>query len=402
MTANSAILIILGVIAVYALLSRKIENSILTMPIIFTGLGFGLGHMGLGLLPMEIGQGWIHLIAEITLIIVLFADASSVKLNTLKHNFSIPARMLFIGMPLGIAIGWAVAYWVSPEQPWTFALLVAAILTPTDAALAQSVLTNKNVPERIRESLNVESGLNDGLALPVVLVAAIFTVGATGMSGDHVPDNIPLFVILQVTLGPLVGAGIGFIAAKMLDLSVSRKASTTIAQGLYFLSIALLAYFVAEAVGGNGFIAAFIAGLTFGNVLKSSAIFIREFVEGDGQILTLLTFLIFGAVLAPMGLEHFGPKTVILALAFLTIVRLTAIWISLLGSGLSHYEKFFLGWFGPRGLASILFALLVLERFDIPGSDEMAACIVLTVMFSIVLHGVSAAFLSNRFKPKDG
>lgn len=408
MLTTPTLLIIVAVIAVYCLLSRKIEASIITLPMIFAGLGLILGQLGLNLVDPHIEREVVHTLAEITLILVLFADASRVKAKSLRLSSGIPLRMLLIGMPLTILLGTMIAHWVSPDQPWALAFLVAAILTPTDAALGQSVVTNKNVPDRIGQTINVESGLNDGLALPVVLIAAIFAAGAHGMTegmgGGHAPDNIALFAAMQVILGPIVGIVIGFLAAKLLDIAVTRKWATEVAQGLYMLSVAVIAFFGAELVGGNGFISAFVAGLIFGNTTKSPVMYIHEFMEGEGQILTLLTFLVFGAVLAPIGFEHASFKTLILAVLFLTVVRMLPIWLSLIGSGLSTYEKLFLGWFGPRGLASILFALLVLEEFNIPGSEEMAACVVLTVLLSIVAHGLTANPLSNIFgksKKKD-
>lgn len=395
MLTTPTLLIILVVIAGYSLLSRKIETSIVTLPMIFAGLGLLLGQIGLNLVPEDTGRETIHLIAEITLMLLLFSDASGVRFSTLRTNASIPMRMLLIGMPLTILLGTLVAKFVSPDQPWTLAFLVAAILTPTDAALGQSVVTNKNVPDRIAQSIKVESGLNDGFALPVVLVAAIFAAGASGMQAEHAPNNLVVFAALQVIVGPLAGATIGFVAARLLDLAVSNKLATEVAQGMYFLVIAIIAHFGAELVGGNGFISAFVAGLVFGNTAKSPVTYIQEFMEGEGQLFTLVTFLIFGAVLAPIGFEHANMKTVILAVLFLTIVRMLPIWLSLTGSGLTTYEKLFLGWFGPRGLASILFALLVLEQFDIPGSEELAACVVLTVIISIIVHGLTANPLSN-------
>ncbi|MDX2317104.1 MAG: cation:proton antiporter [Hyphomicrobiaceae bacterium] len=396
MLTEPTVLIVLGVVAIYALMARWIELSVITLPMIFTGLGIALGGTGLDLVPMGADNEVIHAFVEITLVLVLFSDASGVKRQNLSGgNVTIPVRMLLIGMPLTVALGTLVAMWVSPNQPWALALLVAAILTPTDAALGQSVVSNPNVPKRISQSINIESGLNDGLAFPIVLLAAITAARATGYEGGQAPDNVAVFVLLQITVGLLAGAMVGYGAAKLLDFAIGRNATTTVAQGLYFLSVAFLAYFGAELVGGNGFIAAFVGGLVFGNTLRAPSVFIREFMEGEGQLLTLATFFIFGSVLAPIGLEHASWKTVTLALLFLTVVRMLPIWLSLAGLKLSSYEKIFLGWFGPRGLASILFALLVLEEFPIPGAQELTACVVLTVLISIVLHGVSAAPLSN-------
>ncbi len=398
MLTTTTILIVLMAVAAYSLITRSLNHSIVSMPMLFTGLGLALGGLGFDLVPMGHEHEVVHLIAEITLILVLFSDASGVNLKSLRGNIAIPSRMLLIGMPLTILFGTLVAKLISPEAPWALAILTAAILTPTDAALGQSVVSSPNVPSRLRQSINVESGLNDGLALPVVLIAAIMLAQGAGIHGEGAPQNLAVFTALQVTLGPLFGIAVGYGAAKLLDLAVNRETATTVSQGLYFLCVAFFAYFGAETIGGNGFIAAFIAGLVFGNVLKAPSMFIREFMEGEGQLLTLTTFLVFGAVLAPAGLEHANVLTVTLALLFLTVVRIIPIFLSVSGLGLSNYEKLFLGWFGPRGLASILFALLVLERFPIPGGEELTACVVMTVLFSIVLHGVTATPFSNRFK----
>ena len=389
-------IILVGVI-VYAVLSRRLEASVFTLPMVFTLFGWLIGQGGIELVPMAAEHEVIQLFAEITLVLVLFSDASRVKLRELMQNYALPARMLLIGMPLTILLGTLVAHWVSPDAPWMVALFIAAVLTPTDAALGQSVVSSPNVPLRLRQSINVESGLNDGLALPVVMIAAIVSAEMAGIVVEGVPDNVVLFTLKQVTLGPLTGVGLGYLLARILDASIKARFITTSCQGIYFLIAAFLAFVTAELVGGNGLIAAFVGGLVFGNTLKSSADFIEEFMESEGQLLTIFTFLIFGAVMVPLGIEHATWKTVVLAVLYLSLIRMLPIWLSLAGSGLKSYEKIFLGWFGPRGLASILFALLFLERFHIPGGDEILACVVLTVMLSIVLHGVSANPMSARF-----
>jgi NhaP-type Na+/H+ or K+/H+ antiporter len=390
-------IILVGVI-VYAVLSRRLEVSIFTLPMVFTLFGWLIGQGGIELVPMAAEHEVIQLFAEITLVLVLFSDASRVKLRELMQNYVLPARMLLIGMPLTILLGTLVAHWVSPDAPWMVALFIAAVLTPTDAALGQSVVSSPNVPLRLRQSINVESGLNDGLALPVVMIAAIVSAEMAGIVVEGVPENVMLFTLKQVTLGPLTGVGLGYLLARILDASIKARFITTSCQGIYFLIAAFLAFVTAELVGGNGLIAAFVGGLVFGNTLKSSADFIEEFMESEGQLLTIFTFLIFGAVMVPLGIEHATWKTVVLAILYLSVIRMLPIWLSLTGSGLKSYEKIFLGWFGPRGLASILFALLFLERFHIPGGDEILACVVLTVMLSIVLHGVSANPMSARFE----
>ncbi|MGQ7245965.1 cation:proton antiporter [Halomonas sp. V046] len=390
-------LLILLVIVAFALVSRRIGNSLLSLPMIFMAAGIALSVLTPGLVPMEMQQHLTQTIAEITLIIVLFADASVVKFKTLKRDVAIPARMLLIGMPLTIIAGTLLAKWVSPEAAWGTAMLVAAILTPTDAALGQAVVSSPSVPERIRQSINVESGLNDGLAVPVILAAALLAAAATGTAVEGAPENLWLFALTQLTLGPAVGVGLGWGFARLLDRAIDNQSITTVYQGILFLAVAFLTYLVAESVGGNGFIAVFLGGLTFGNCLRNDTTFIEEFMESEGQLLTIATFTIFGAVMVPLALDHASWKTVVLALLYLSVIRMVPIWLSLTGLGLSRYEKFFLGWFGPRGLASILFALLIYDEYPIPGSDEILACVVLTVMISVVLHGVSAQPMAQRF-----
>ncbi|MXO81836.1 sodium:proton antiporter [Altererythrobacter aestiaquae] len=380
----------------FAALSRRLAMSVVTMPIVFTALGYGGFLAGAELFPKDAEFEILHLLAEITLVLVLFSDASQVRFHHLRMSGGIPARMLLIAMPLSIVLGTLVAHWVSPDQPWALALLVAAILTPTDAALGQAVVSDASVPGELREGIAVESGLNDGLALPVVIIAALAAAEASGVMADG-PDNLIAFGMAQITLGPLAGAAVGALAALVMDLAVRRKWVTESYRGIYFLSTAFLCFIAAELIGGNGLIAAFVGGLTFGNMRKSASKFVSEFMESEGQLLTMATFLIFGMVLAPAGLDHASWKTVVLAIAFLTAVRIVPVVLSLTGTKLRWRDKLFLGWFGPRGLASILFALLVAEGFDIPGMDEVIACMVLTVLISIVLHGASAFPIVRAF-----
>ena len=392
-------IILIGIVA-FALQSHRIERSILTLPMVFTAFGWVIGQGGAELVPMHDAHEIVHTIAEITLIILLFADASRINLRELARNYALPGRLLLVGMPLTILLGTLLALWVSPEAPWPLALLVAAILTPTDAALGQAVVTSPAVPQRLRQALNVESGLNDGLAVPVIVVAALLSAAATGTNVENAPDNLYAFAAMQIVFGPIAGLGVGWLLAKLLDRAIDSERTTTSFQGISFLCTALLAFVVAESVGGNGLIAAFVGGLVFGHVLRNPRTFIDEFMEGEGQLLTILTFLIFGAVLVPLSLEHATWKTVVLAILYLSVIRMLPVWLSLTGTGLSGYEKVFLGWFGPRGLASVLFALLILERFPVPGAEEMLACVVLTVLLSIVVHGVSAHPLFSRFAKK--
>jgi NhaP-type Na+/H+ or K+/H+ antiporter len=350
---------ILGCIFFYSLFTNALSKTILTLPIIFMIAGYLSARPIEALAEPAVLDEGKRLLAEITLILVLFSDASHVRLKTLRMNFKIPLRMLVIGLPLTLGLGTIVALLLSPENGLAMALLTAAVLTPTDAALGQTVVTSENVPEHLRETINVESGLNDGLVLPFVLFGAI--LASAGMEGANT-DGLAISVGLQIILGPLVGIAFGWGFSKAMDYAQARDLMAEAAGGVAFLAVAFSAYIGSEIIGGNGFIAAFMAGMVFGNTYQHTIHFIGEFIEGFGQLLTIFSFLVFGALLLPDGLEHMTWNTVALSLLFLTVVRMLPIWLSLLGTDLALREKLFLRWFGPRGLASILFTLINLTN----------------------------------------
>ena len=389
--------VLLGVIAFTAAAGR-LERTPFTLPMVFTAFGWLFALGGIELVPMHAGRGVVHALAEITLILLLFYQASRVELRALREHWALFARMLLIGTPLTILLGTLVAYPLLPEASWAVALLAAAILAPTDAALGQAVMTSDDVPVRLRQSIGVESGLNDGLVLPVIMFAAVASARMTGTAVEGLPGNVWVDTLMQLLLGPLSGVGVGYGFARLLDRSMQARWGTPVSQGIYFLCTAFLAYFLAEAVNGNGLIAAFTAGLAFGHTLRSSHKIICRFMDTEGHVLTIATFLVFGAVMVPPGLGHATWRTLVLAVLFLTAVRMLPVGIALLGSGLDRNERGFLAWFGPRGLASILFSLLILDRFEVPGREEIRACVVVTVLLSIVLHGVSANLLAGRFR----
>lgn len=383
---------ILGSVFLYSLLTNVIEKTILTLPLVFMVVGFFCAQPIVRIGNPDVLKEGSRLLAEVTLILVLFSDASRVRFKTLRMNFNIQLRMLVFGLPLTVGLGVLVAYLLNPESGLAMALLTAAVLTPTDAALGQTVVTSKDVPEHLRETIKVESGLNDGLVLPFVLLGAI--LAASGMAGGTT-DGLATSAVLQIVLGPMVGIALGWLFARAMDFARDRNLMAEPAGGVAFLTVAFAAYIASEIIGGNGFIAAFVAGMVFGNSYRHDIHFISEFMEGVGQLLTMFAFLAFGALLLPNGLQHVTWQSVVLALLFLTLVRMLPIWLSLAGTGLPLREKLFLGWFGPRGLASILFTLIMLDEFDFPREEELLACVSMTVFFSIVLHGISATALSR-------
>lgn len=391
------ILIVIACVAAYSLLSKAISRTLVTLPMVFVGLGLLLSvPLKSAADPDLIHHGKI-LLGEITLILILFADASHVRFRRLALNWRLPARMLLIGLPLTIATGTTVAYFLMPEAGLAMALLTAALLTPTDAALGQTVVSSPDVPERLSQTINVESGLNDGLVLPFILVGAIFASAGAGQAHS---EGLLTEVLTELFLGPLAGIVVGWTFAKAMDWVQDRDLMNEAAGGVAFISAAFAAYCFANLIHGNGFIAAFVAGMAFGNTYRHDIHFISEFMEGVGQILTMAAFFAFGAFLLSDGLAHAQLSTVVLALSFLTLVRILPIVVSLTGTGLPMKEKMFLGWFGPRGLASILFTLLMMEAFDLPSEDELLACVSLTVALSVLLHGISAVPLSLRVDRK--
>ncbi|MCB1449347.1 MAG: cation:proton antiporter [Nitratireductor sp.] len=391
-STDTILLAILASVFLYSLLTNAITKTVITLPIIFMIVGYLCSRPIAALAEPQTLDVGKRLLAEITLVLVLFSDASHVRFKSLRQSFKLPLRMLVFGLPLTIGLGMSVAYLLNPESGLAMALLTAAVLTPTDAALGQTVVSSPDVPEPLRQTINVESGLNDGLVLPFVLFGAI--LASAGMEGAAT-DGLAVSAVVQIVLGPLVGIAFGWGFAKAMDLAQNRDLMAEAAGGVAFLAAAFAAFIGSEIVGGNGFIAAFVAGMVFGNSYKHDIHFIGEFREGVGQLLTMFAFLVFGALLLPDGLEHMTWRAVVLAVLFLTVVRMLPIWLSLLGTGLALREKLFLGWFGPRGLASILFTLIMMDEFDFPGEQELLACVSMTVFLSIILHGISAAPLSK-------
>jgi NhaP-type Na+/H+ or K+/H+ antiporter len=359
-----------------------------TAPLVFIGFGFVVGAGGLNVADVDVGHTAIHFVAELTLILVLFTDAARIDLGRVRRDHDLPVRMLTVGLPLTIAAGTLLAIQLFPTFSFWEGALLAALLAPTDAALGQSVVSAREVPVRIRQAINVESGLNDGIALPAVLLFAALA----GVTPEATEAGAWVrFALMQVTLGPLVGVAVGYIGARLLDTAEERGWVHEAFQGVGILALAVFTYVSAELVGGNGFIAAFIGGMAFGNTLRHPCRFLFTFMETEGQLLMLITFLVFGAALLPEGVAHMHPATLVYAVMSLTIVRMVPTAISLVGARVRLPTKLFLGWFGPRGLASILFVLLILDETDIVHRDDLLSITVVTVALSALLHGVTAA-----------
>jgi NhaP-type Na+/H+ or K+/H+ antiporter len=283
-----------------------------------------------------------------------------------------------------------------PEMNIVVLVLMALILSPTDAALGQAVVTSKFVPEKIRQTINVESGLNDGIALPPILICiAALSVHESHGSGF---SYWSLFTLKQFIYGPLIGGAIGWIGGKLVENASRRGWMNTTFQRLTSICLAILAFSLAEMVHGNGFIAAYFAGLLLGTTTPEIRERIHEFGEAESQALQLFIFLLFGMILVPLSYPFWDWQTWVYALLSLTVIRMLPVGICLRGTGLSRETVGFIGWFGPRGIASILYLLLVVIELGASGYEKMISVIVLTVLLSIYLHGITANPLSARYK----
>ena len=384
---STTLITVAVVVLAYGLVSKRLESGLLTPPMAFVLAGLLVGSRALGVLDFDKGTEAIHLFAELTLILILFTDAARIDLRALRRDYGLPLRLLAIGMPATLVAGTLIGKWIFPELGWFEAALLAAVLAPTDAALGQAVVSNEAVPPPIRRTLNVESGLNDGIALPVVLILASC---AESMGQGELTPWVG-FTLKQVVLGPVVGALVGWIGGKAVDLGGARDWMSGGFQRLAGVALAFLSYGLAEWVGGNGFIAAFVGGLVMGNAVRSSCAGLYEFAETEGELLELITFLLFGAVLIGPAAELWDGAVWLYAVLSLTVVRMVPVAMSLIGSRCLPITTAFLGWFGPRGLASILFGLLIVERMEIAAHERVASIAIATILLSVFAHGLTAA-----------
>lgn len=378
----------------YALVSTRLENSVLSGPMLFTTIGIVLGSAGLGLFSdTTLDAGAVGMLAEATLLLVLFTDAIRIDLRKLGSEAQLPGRLLAIALPLSLTLGAVVAYFLFDSFNFAAAFVLAAILNPTDAALGKPVVTSEAVPVRIRQTINVESGLNDGIMLPVVTAGVILLAEETGTAGG----GFVQLLLSEIGFGLLVGAGVGMAGGYLLDKAVARGMVEGVMRQLGTMAIGIAAYAAAELVGGNGFVAAFVGGLAFGLVAREHCEGAYNFAADEGELLTLVTFFLFGLVVVGDAIQAFSWTTLLYAVLSLTVIRMVPVAISLIGSGLRMPSVLFIGWFGPRGLASILFGVFLLEDAAAPIADPIFSVVVSTVLLSIFAHGASAAYLSRGY-----
>ncbi|WP_262391604.1 sodium:proton antiporter [Nocardiopsis sp. CNR-923] len=332
--------------------------------------------------------------------LVLFTDAVRIDLRVLRREYHIPLRLLGVAMPLGIAIGAAIAYGLLPGLSLAGAALLASVLAPTDAALGTAMVSDRRLPARIRQSLNVESGLNDGIALPAVMLFAALAAASEGLAGSA--WSWVGFAAGQIGVGALVGAGVGAVGAWAITRADAAGWVNATHRRLFSVGVAGLAYAGAEVTTGSGFLAVFVAGLAFGGLATAQREFVHQFAEREGELLTLMTFALFGAVVIGPLIVDVDGRTLAYAVLSLAVVRPLAVVLSTLGARLRPETVCFLGWFGPRGLASIVFALLVVEQGDIAEADRILLVAGVTILLSVYAHGITAAPWARSFGRRAG
>ena len=370
----------------YSIFAGRFESRLFNGPLMFMLAGLLLGPAAIGMLQPHINTQGIRLLAELTLAIVLFSDAANANLRVLRQHESLPMRLLLVGLPLTVLAGWLVGYWLFPQVPVLELAILATILAPTDAALGKAVVSNPAVPAPVREGLNVESGLNDGICVPLLLLL----LGLLVEVQTHEPLQLALELISEeLGIGALVGIGLALIAWQLLRFSHRHHWQMPMWSQLTLPGLALLCFALAQRLGGSGFIAAFVGGLLSGYLLNRQKHTLLLASEEFASLLSVITWLVFGALVVPAYWSSFTPQVWLYAVLSLTLIRMLPVFISLLGTSLDSETRLFIGWFGPRGLASIVFAVMIMDS-NLQAASSVLATAICTVLLSVLLHGISA------------
>jgi sodium/hydrogen antiporter len=392
---ESGLALIAILVVGYALVAGRLQRLSISSAFAFVLIGILVSEDFLGILALEPEAEAVKLIAEITLALVLFGDASSVDFRALRRDAGPVIRLLVPGLLLTIVFGTVLALGLFPGITLGLALLIGASLAPTDAALGQPVITDERVPARIRRILNVESGLNDGIATPFVYVAlGLATAEATGSEG-WIAD-----AITSGAIGAVAGIVVGAVGGWLLVAADRRQWPSVQSRQLAVLALSIGSYLVALAFGGNGFIAAFVGGLAFGVATRRRSEDAVEFTEAQGSLLAIVVWTVFGITVGgSLVAGGLNLPAIAYAILSLTVIRMVPVALALLGSRFQLSTVGFIGWFGPRGLASIVFLIIALEGLHGAGqeTDVLVATIGWTVLLSVILHGLTAVPLARRY-----
>jgi len=390
-------LIVLG----WAAVSGALARHDITGPFLFAFAGYVLANPDWGPLTVDVDTAPVHKVAEVTLALVLFSDAARVNLTKLRRDLWIPMRLLTIGLVLSMVLGALFAGWILVGLPWALAGFVGAALAPTDAALSVAIINDKRIRLRIRRALNVESGLNDGIATPIVVFMLAVAASQLGITHESASREVGA-ALRELGGGIVTGIAVGLGGALLISTSARRGWIMSSGRQLGTLSVAIAAFAVALAFDTNGFLAAFVAGVAFGAALDGKVIDRDEAIELPelgGELLALVVWFLFGATLVPLAFDELDWRAFVYALASLTVIRMLPVALSLVRSGLDRPSVVFIGWFGPRGLASVVFALLAIEELGTTAPEVQLAVstVALTVLLSVVLHSITARSGGQRY-----
>lgn len=382
---------------IYSLVAGRVERSLISGPMIFVLFGFLVGPSALAWLDGDATSTNLRVMADLTLALILFIDAANADISVLKRQFRIPSRMLLLGLPGAILLGFGFAVLIFDGLSLYEAAILGTMLAATDAALGKAVITNKAVPARIREGLNIESGLNDGICVPILLF--FIALAVSGADGGHSPSALTL-VAEEIGIGMAVGLGLALFGSALMRWCFDRGWVTEIWMQVTVVGLAIASFSIAQSLHGSGYIAAFTGGLLFGHIAKDDTHKLVLAAEGTGEALALLTWFMFGSLVIGQSFSSFSWEIVVYALLSLTVIRIVPIYLSLTGSGESISSKMFLGWFGPRGLASIVFAIIVINA-KVPHAESLSMVVVCTVFLSLIAHGISANPLAKWLGKKE-
>ncbi len=366
----------------YCLISGKISRLPVSGPILFVAAGLALGPAGLGWLADDVGRTGMRILVDLTLAVILFSDAANANFSVLRRQWELPARLLLLGLPLAIGLGLLAAAWLFSALTLYEAAILGTMLAATDAALGKAVVTNQTVPARIREGLNCESGLNDGLSVPFLL---LFIALAHGEAGES-PVSL---VAREIGVGVVIGMVIALAGALLLRKATARGWVDDVWLQVAMPALAFACFALADMLDGSGYIAAFVGGMVFGSHLKDDLPELVRPAEGIGEGMAMLTWVLFGVGVIATSIQHMTLEVFAYVLLSLTVIRMLPVFVAMVGSGERWDSRLFMGWFGPRGLASIVFTIMVLNE-NLPGSELIATVVTCTVGISLVCHGISA------------
>jgi len=397
-------LAILGVfVLVYSAVAGRLEKLPVSGAIVAMGFGFSCGPLGLGIFTPHVDGELLRIMAELTLALVLFTDAANANLSVLRTSMQLPERLLLVGLPLTIVLGFGFGVLLFPGMALFEIAVLATMLAPTDAALGKAVVTNPNVPVKLREGLNVESGLNDGICVPILFVFLALASEVT-MEGSGAQLALVL-VVQQIGIGAAVGLGLTAAGGWLLKRCAQRNWITETWQQIPVVALAFVCFAIAQLSGGSGFIASFAGGILFGALAKAQKHDLLRAAEGIGDTLSLATWMSFGAAVVGQVIWKFKWPILLYSVLSLTVIRMLPTYMSLIGTSQKPVSRLFLGWFGPRGLATVVFAVIVLNH-HLPSGHELALIAACTVILSILAHGFSAnplaASLGKSRDPRAG